>query len=141
MLNWKQPEELKADTTRSALPLPEAYPAEAPRKITDEERGFGAFRALRNARAHQRHEGARKIRAAKVSAWTFRISLFSDMLSSGRRKKRRRKSKCASYLPRYNHLLLQNVGATYELPCTKLHVICHAFKILWVVYAAIKAVI
>ncbi len=139
MLNWKQPEELKAATTRSTLPLPEAYPAEVPRKITDEERAFDAYKTLRTTRAHQRHEGARKIRAAKVSACTFRISFVSDMLFSGRRKKRRRKSKRASYLPRYNHLLLQNVGATYELPCTTLHAICNAFKILWVVYAAIKA--
>jgi len=59
------PEELKATTTRSALALPEAYPAEAPRKITDEERTFDAYKTLRNARARQRHEGARKIRAAK----------------------------------------------------------------------------
>jgi len=59
------PEELKAATTRSILPLPEAYPAEAPRKITGEERAFDAYKTLRNARAHKRHEGARKIRAAK----------------------------------------------------------------------------
>ena len=52
--------------TRLALPLPEAYPAEPPRKITDEERGFDAFRTLRMARANQRHEGVRKIRAARV---------------------------------------------------------------------------
>jgi len=59
------PEELKAATTRSILPLPEAYPAEAPRKITGEERAFDAYKTLRNARAHKRHEGARKIRVAK----------------------------------------------------------------------------
>jgi len=59
------PEELKAATTRATLSLPEAYPAEAPRKITDEERAFDAYKTLRTARAHQRHEGARKVRAAK----------------------------------------------------------------------------
>ncbi|KAF8898814.1 ribosomal protein L13e [Infundibulicybe gibba] len=59
------PEDLKAETTRAAIPLPEAYPAESPRKITAEERQFKAFRALRVARANQRHEGARKARAAK----------------------------------------------------------------------------
>jgi len=58
-------EDLKATTTRVAIPLPEAYPAEAPRKITSEEKKFEAFRTLRVARANQRHEGARKARAAK----------------------------------------------------------------------------
>ncbi|KJA29414.1 hypothetical protein HYPSUDRAFT_82193 [Hypholoma sublateritium FD-334 SS-4] len=58
-------EELKATTTRDAISLPEAYPAEAPRKITAEEKEFEAFRTLRVARANQRHEGARKARAAK----------------------------------------------------------------------------
>jgi large subunit ribosomal protein L13e len=60
--------DLTADTTRLALPLPEAYPAEPPRKITDEEREFNAFRTLRVARANKRHEGARKVRAAKVGS-------------------------------------------------------------------------
>ncbi|KAF8641010.1 hypothetical protein AX17_000655 [Amanita inopinata Kibby_2008] len=59
------PEDLKASTTRAAIPLPEAYPTEAPRKITSEEREFKAFRTLRIARANKRHEGARKIRATK----------------------------------------------------------------------------
>ncbi|PPQ70496.1 hypothetical protein CVT26_014003 [Gymnopilus dilepis] len=58
-------EDLKAATTRAAIPLPEGIPAEAPRKITSEEREFQAFRTLRIARANQRHEGARKARAAK----------------------------------------------------------------------------
>jgi len=58
-------EDLKADTTRTTLPLPESYPAEAPRKITDKEREFKAFRTLRIARANQRNEGVRKARAAK----------------------------------------------------------------------------
>ncbi|KAF4623367.1 hypothetical protein D9613_001742 [Agrocybe pediades] len=58
-------EDLKAATTRAPIALPEAYPAEAPRKITAEEKEFKAFRTLRVARANQRHEGARKARAAK----------------------------------------------------------------------------
>jgi large subunit ribosomal protein L13e len=60
--------DLTADTTRLTLPLPEAYPAEPPRKITDEEREFNALRTLRMARANKRHEGARKVRAAKVGS-------------------------------------------------------------------------
>ncbi|KAJ7244731.1 ribosomal protein L13e-domain-containing protein [Mycena haematopus] len=59
-------DDLTAPTTRAAIPLPDAYPAEAPRKITAEEREFKAFRALRTARANARHEGARKARQAKV---------------------------------------------------------------------------
>jgi len=58
-------EDLKAATTRVAIPLPEGIPAEAPRKINPEEREFQAFRTLRVARANQRHEGSRKARAAK----------------------------------------------------------------------------
>ncbi|KAL0071909.1 60S ribosomal protein L13 [Marasmius tenuissimus] len=58
-------EDLKASTTRQTLPLPEAYPAEAPRKITSEERNFEAYKTLRVSRADQRYEGARKLRAAK----------------------------------------------------------------------------
>ncbi|KAF8905513.1 ribosomal protein L13e [Gymnopilus junonius] len=60
-------QDLKAATTRVAIPLPEGIAAEAPRKITSEEREFQAFRTLRTARANQRHEGARKARAAKAS--------------------------------------------------------------------------
>jgi len=56
---------LNAETTRDTLPLPEAIPHEAPRKITKEEREFKAYRALRDARANQRHAGARKMREAK----------------------------------------------------------------------------
>ena len=64
-----QGDDLTAPTTRVTLPLPEAYAAEAPRKITAEEREFDAFRTLRVARANQRHEGARKVRQAKVSRY------------------------------------------------------------------------
>ncbi|KAK0464889.1 60S ribosomal protein L13 [Desarmillaria tabescens] len=49
----------------AAFPLPESYAAEAPRKITEEERSFEAYKTLRIARANARHEGARKARAAK----------------------------------------------------------------------------
>ncbi|KAJ8514688.1 hypothetical protein ONZ45_g7801 [Pleurotus djamor] len=59
------PEDLKADTTRAAIPLPDSFVAEAPRKITQEERDFEAYKTLRNARASKRYEGARKVRAAK----------------------------------------------------------------------------
>ncbi|CAL1695626.1 unnamed protein product [Somion occarium] len=58
-------DELKAETTRLNLPIPDPYVAEAPRQITDEEREFQAYRTLRNERAIARHEGARKVREAK----------------------------------------------------------------------------
>jgi len=58
-------EELKAETTRAALPLPPSVVPEQPRKITGEEREFKAYRALRDARAEQRHAGAKKIRQQK----------------------------------------------------------------------------
>ncbi|PFH50814.1 hypothetical protein AMATHDRAFT_75386 [Amanita thiersii Skay4041] len=59
------PEDLKAATTRASIVFPEAYSAEAPRKITSEERQLEAYRTLRIARANARYEGVRKIRAAK----------------------------------------------------------------------------
>jgi len=58
-------DDLKASTTRSALPLPEAQPAESPRKITPQHHEFQAYRTLRVSRANARYEGVRKIRAAK----------------------------------------------------------------------------
>ncbi|KAJ8454220.1 hypothetical protein ONZ45_g19387 [Pleurotus djamor] len=64
------PEDLKADTTRAAIPLPDSFVAEAPRKITQEERDFEAYKTLRNARASKRYEGARKVRAAKVTSYS-----------------------------------------------------------------------
>ncbi|KAG1801689.1 60S ribosomal protein L13 [Suillus fuscotomentosus] len=57
--------DLEAETTRTHLPLPAPYIHEAPRKITDNERSFEAFKTLRVARADARYEGVRKIRAAK----------------------------------------------------------------------------
>jgi len=58
-------DDLKAETTRAALALPVALEHEAPRKITEEERNFEAYRTLRNERANARYEGVRKIRKAK----------------------------------------------------------------------------
>ncbi|KAI0655177.1 60S ribosomal protein L13 [Cubamyces menziesii] len=58
-------EELTAPTTRSTLPIPSSFVREEPRKITEEEREFQAYRTLRNERAAARHEGARKVREAK----------------------------------------------------------------------------
>ncbi len=65
--NHPQPDDLKAPTTRQPLPLPPSSVPEQPRKITQEEREFNAYKTLRNYRAEARFEGARKIRAAKVS--------------------------------------------------------------------------
>ncbi|KAI0639501.1 60S ribosomal protein L13 [Trametes polyzona] len=58
-------DDLTAPTTRAPLPLPSAFVREEPRKITQEERDFQAYRTLRNERAAARHEGARKVREAK----------------------------------------------------------------------------
>jgi len=58
-------DDLTAATTRAPIPLPSPYVAEAPRKITAEEREFKAYRTLREARAFKRHEGARKVRIQK----------------------------------------------------------------------------
>jgi large subunit ribosomal protein L13e len=57
---------LVAATTRLALPLPPSVIPEQPREITEEEREFKAYRALRDARAEQRHAGVKKIRQQKV---------------------------------------------------------------------------
>ena len=61
----QQGEDLTAHITRSALPLPASYEAEAPRSITSEEKEFSAFRTLRIARADQRNSGKRAARAAQ----------------------------------------------------------------------------
>ncbi|KAL7285382.1 60S ribosomal protein L13 [Trametes coccinea BRFM310] len=58
-------EDLSAPTTRASLPLPPSFVREEPRKITEEEREFKAYRTLRDQRAIQRNEGARKVREAK----------------------------------------------------------------------------
>lgn len=65
-----QTDDLKAPTTRQTLPLPPPSVPEQPRKITQDEREFNAYKTLRNSRAETRFEGVRKIRAAKVSFYT-----------------------------------------------------------------------
>ena len=64
----QQGDDLTAHITRSALPLPASYEAEAPRSITSEEKEFSAFRTLRVARADQRNSGKRAARAAQKQA-------------------------------------------------------------------------
>ncbi|CAG7847627.1 60S ribosomal protein L13 [Serendipita indica DSM 11827] len=58
-------DDLTCETTRTQLALVDPYEREAPRKITDEERSFEAYKTLREAWARARHEGARKARQAK----------------------------------------------------------------------------
>jgi len=58
-------DDLNALTTRINLALPPSATPEEPRKITEEERGFEAAKTLRDAKFRARHEGQRKIRAAK----------------------------------------------------------------------------
>ena len=61
-----QAEDLSAETTRQTLALPSPFTHEPPRKITEEEREFKAYRTLRDEWANAKHEGKRKARAAKV---------------------------------------------------------------------------
>jgi len=58
-------DDLNAPTTRINLALPPSSAPEAPRKITAEERSLEAAKTLRDAKFRARHEGQRKIRAAK----------------------------------------------------------------------------
>ncbi|KIM21545.1 hypothetical protein M408DRAFT_333406 [Serendipita vermifera MAFF 305830] len=60
-----QGDDLKAETSRTQMALVDPYVHEAPRKITNEEREFQAYRTLRDSRAAARHEGKRKARQAK----------------------------------------------------------------------------
>jgi large subunit ribosomal protein L13e len=71
-------EELQAETTRGTLPIPPSYTPEQPRKITEEERQFKAYRTLRDARAEQRHAGARKIRQQKVRLTRLRVISYAS---------------------------------------------------------------
>ena len=66
LLKAAQGDDLKAPTTRINLGLPPSFTVEAPRKITEEERNFDAAKTLRDAKFRARHEGQRKLRAAKV---------------------------------------------------------------------------
>ncbi|ORY29373.1 ribosomal protein L13e [Naematelia encephala] len=63
-----QGEDLTAHITRAIPAIPSGYTAEAPRAIEEEEKEFEAYRTLRDARAAQRHEGARKKREADKAA-------------------------------------------------------------------------
>lgn len=59
---FTQAADLKANTTRSVssvLPISQEQQAEAPRKITQEERDFSAFKTLRNAQSEARYVGVR----------------------------------------------------------------------------------
>ncbi|OJT04746.1 60S ribosomal protein L13 [Trametes pubescens] len=58
-------DDLAAPTTRATIPIPSAFIREEPRKITEEEREFQAYRTLRDERATARNEGKRKLREAK----------------------------------------------------------------------------
>ncbi|KAI0348549.1 60S ribosomal protein L13 [Trametopsis cervina] len=58
-------DDLTAEITRVGVSLPDPYVHEGPRKITEEEREFEAYRTIRNEWANAKHEGARKARAAK----------------------------------------------------------------------------
>jgi large subunit ribosomal protein L13e len=66
-----QGDDLKAETTRVHLALPDPYVHEAPRSITGDEQSFEAYKTLRVARANARYDGVRKIRAAKVCCSQF----------------------------------------------------------------------
>ncbi|KAI0274716.1 ribosomal protein L13e-domain-containing protein [Gloeopeniophorella convolvens] len=82
-------EDLNAPTTRQTLPIPSSFVAEEPRKITQEERDFNAYKTLRNSRAEARYEGARKIRAAKAShifthPLAYPLILFFARIEGGR---------------------------------------------------------
>ncbi|EJU01903.1 ribosomal protein large subunit 13 [Dacryopinax primogenitus] len=57
--------DLEANVERGPIALPPSFVHEEPRSITEEEREFEAFRALRIARSDQRNAGKRKVRAQK----------------------------------------------------------------------------
>lgn len=72
-------QDLTASTTQdlsSVFPLPSGVKPEAPRAITAAELEFGAFRALRQARTHQRQAGVWKVRKQKKVG--FPLSCCSD---------------------------------------------------------------
>lgn len=109
-----QGDALSAETTRATLPLPEAIPYEAPRKITAAEREFKAYRALRDARATQRHAGARKLREAKVSVIIYLVipvlMIACPEICRKRRRKQTRRSK-------YHKTLLAFCFHRYDMLC------------------------
>lgn len=95
-----QGDDLKAETTRLRVALPEGIPHEEPRKITDEEKEFEAFHTLRVARAEARYDGKRKIRAAKVRALRFNFDHLLTIFPLCRRRRRRptRRSNCVVFV-------------------------------------------
>ena len=84
-----QGDDLTAATTRETLALPDPYEHEAPRKITDEEREFSAYKTLREQRGFARNEGKRKLRAAKVRQFYFSTLEVADWEPNDRKRKRR----------------------------------------------------
>jgi len=94
-LKYAQGEDLNVATTRINLALPPPSTAEAPRKITEEERGFEAAKALRDAKFRARHEGQRRLRAAKVIPPNAHLATGTDdcPYCSGKRKRLTRRSK------------------------------------------------
>lgn len=84
-----QGDDLTAATTRETLALPDPYEHEAPRKITDEEREFSAYKTLREQRGFARNEGKRKLRAAKVRPFYFFDVEVADWEPNDRKRKRR----------------------------------------------------
>ncbi len=85
-------DDLQAETTRVTLPLPTTFKHEAPRKITEEEHEFQAYRTLRNARADARYAGAKTARKQKVryihNATDFRHSDYPLLFVYRRRKRK-----------------------------------------------------
>ncbi|TIB08364.1 hypothetical protein E3P93_03521 [Wallemia ichthyophaga] len=60
--------DLSGETARdvqAVVPIPAGTVPEGPRKISDGEREAKAYRTIREERANARHDGARKVRAAK----------------------------------------------------------------------------
>lgn len=110
-----QGDELKAETTRLNLPIPDPYVAEAPRQITDEEREFQAYRTLRNERAIARHEGARKVREAKVRTMKTYFGCSTEFLCLELNRRLRRR--LARRSKRGLITLFLPSASTYYTPC------------------------
>jgi hypothetical protein len=100
------------------VPLPSVYKHEAPRKISEEEKEFEAFRTLRTTRGIARNEGARKAKAAKASGSSLMGNFVTDHVCRRRRRRTRRRSSFTHYsvfvvpaCPRVPyHVLCQNRG-------------------------------
>ena len=82
LLKSAKGDDLNAPTTRINLGLPSPFVPEAPRKITEEEHNFEAAKTLRDAKFRARHEGQRKLRAAKVmDLMTVHLIVFANDFS------------------------------------------------------------